>query len=215
MGYMALLRNCRNFPDNDVSNKHILKVAKRISDEKEVLKSKQLPFRFWSAYKAITPLNFKGHRTGPTIKYNASKMNMLTSAFEVAIKTSVKNLQLFTETDDVLIASDVSGSMWQPISDKSEVHSFDIGLVLSGILQSKCNFVETGIFGDTYKTINMNKDHVLESVSEMYKREGEVGYSTNGFLVLRHALKMQNVDRICIFTDCQIWNSLGTKHTIS
>ena len=47
-------------------------------------------------------------------------------------------------------------------------------------------------------------------------REGEVGYSTNGFLVIQDLLdRRQVVDKIMMFTDCQLWNSQGNGINIA
>src|SRR5699024_2604305 len=46
MGYMALLRNLRNFEKEGVSDTVLDEVARRLADPEEVAKSRQLPFRF-------------------------------------------------------------------------------------------------------------------------------------------------------------------------
>src|SRR5439155_17974713 len=52
MGYMALLRNLRNFDQAGVSDQVAAMVAARLADPEQVARSRQLPFRFWSAYKS-------------------------------------------------------------------------------------------------------------------------------------------------------------------
>lgn len=51
MGYMALLRNLRNFDAAGISDEVADRVSARISSADEVAKSRQLPFRFLSAYR--------------------------------------------------------------------------------------------------------------------------------------------------------------------
>lgn len=58
MGYMALLRNLRNFDEADVSNKVAGRVIAQLTDEEQVANSRQLPFRFYSAYKAAPSLRW-------------------------------------------------------------------------------------------------------------------------------------------------------------
>jgi hypothetical protein len=42
----------------------------------------------------------------------------------------------------------------------------------------------------------------------LYQREGEVGYSTNGYLVLKDLVDRKYVaDKIMLFTDVQLWDS--------
>jgi hypothetical protein len=48
-------------------------------------------------------------------------------------------------------------------------------------------------------------------VEALYSREGEVGYSTNGYLVVKDLVqRRQKVDKVMLFTDCQLWNSTGS-----
>jgi 60 kDa SS-A/Ro ribonucleoprotein len=134
---------------------------------------------------------------------------------EDAIKASVVNMRGFGYTTNVTVACDVSSSMQQLISAKSSILLYDIGLLLGILLQSKCKNVEAGIFGDRWKTITMPSNQVLSNVQEFYRREGEVGYSTNGYLVIQDLLKRQVVkDKVMLFTDIQMWNSTGGKEHI-
>ncbi|WP_449399691.1 hypothetical protein [Chryseobacterium wanjuense] len=107
-----------------------------------------------------------------------------------------------------MIAADVSGSMQQPVSPKSKVLLYDIGLLMSMMLQSQCKNVVSGMFGDTWKRVPMPKNGILRNVDAFYKREGEVGYSTNGYLVIEDLLnRSEKVDKIMLFTDTQLWDS--------
>ncbi|MGI5247575.1 TROVE domain-containing protein [Dactylosporangium sp. CA-139066] len=58
MGYMALLRNLRNFDEAGVSDTVADQVAARLSDPEQVAKSRQLPMRFLSAYRAAPSLRW-------------------------------------------------------------------------------------------------------------------------------------------------------------
>lgn len=53
MGYMALLRNLRTLVTLKVSEEVLQQVAGRLADPEEVAASRQLPFRFYSAYNAF------------------------------------------------------------------------------------------------------------------------------------------------------------------
>jgi len=54
--FMAMLRNLRNMLQAGISSKHHNMVIKKLSDEQSVIKSKQFPFRFFSAYDALNEL---------------------------------------------------------------------------------------------------------------------------------------------------------------
>jgi helix-turn-helix protein len=76
------------------------------------------------------------------------------------------------------------------------------------ILQSRCKNVITGMFGDTWKVIQMPSKSILSNVAAFHQREGEVGYSTNAHLVIEDLLKREyQADKVMIFTDTQLWNS--------
>jgi 60 kDa SS-A/Ro ribonucleoprotein len=195
MGYMALLRNLRNIIEANVSAEVMSEVCTLLSDRYAVAKSKQLPFRFLAAYREVKVLE-------------SGAVPMVLDALEKAVDQSAVNIRGFAKNTSVLIACDVSASMQKAISAKSKVMNYDIGLMLAMLLQSRCEYVQTGMFGDTWKIINMSRKNILGNVQEFYKREGEVGYSTNGYLVLKDLINRGKVvDKIMMFTDCQLWNS--------
>ncbi|SFE55560.1 TROVE domain-containing protein [Chitinophaga sp. CF118] len=195
LGYMATMRNLRNMLENNISDAHVYKVCAQLTDETAVLKSKQLPFRFLAAYRELkkVPHGLTGY---------------VQEALETALKLSVQNLHGFDNRTRVVIACDVSGSMQQPVSAKSKILYYDIGLMLGMLLQYKCHHVVSGIFGDTWKTVSLSRNSILSNVDAFYKREGEVGYSTNGYKVLEDLVARRYVaDKIMLFTDCQMWDS--------
>ncbi|MFN1217194.1 TROVE domain-containing protein [Chryseobacterium kwangjuense] len=202
LGYMATLRNLRNILEAGVSSDAIYKVCSYLSSEKAVMNSKQLPFRFLAAYRELTAMN-------------SPYLSSVLEALENAVTMSAKNIKGFGFETSVVIAADVSGSMQKPVSPKSKILLYDIGLLMSMILQSQCKNVITGMFGDSWKRVPMPKNGILRNVNEFYKREGEVGYSTNGYLVIEDLIsKREKTDKIMIFTDTQLWNSNGTRNTI-
>ncbi|MGL4598449.1 MAG: TROVE domain-containing protein [Bacteroidia bacterium] len=197
IGYMALLRNMRNIVEAEVSFDHILKLAAQIGDAEQVKRSKQLPFRFLSAYRELS-------------KMSQPQAKALMAAVDVAALHSAANINGFENNTRVVIACDVSGSMQRNISARSTVQNFDIGLLLGMLLQIRCKHVAVGMFGDVWKTIAVAKTNVLANVLEFHRREGEVGYSTNGHLVIRDLVqRSQVVDKVFVFTDTQLWNSSG------
>ena len=195
LGYMALLRNLRNILQAKVSSGHVERLCARLSDSDLVARSKQLPFRFLSAYREI-------------LAVQSPFTAMALSALETAVEASVVNLEGFDAETNVLVAADVSGSMQRPVSRNSSVQSFDIGILLSMLLKSKCASVVSGMFGDTWKVVNLPQESILANTIEMHRREGEVGYSTNGHKVIEWLIQNKvKMDKVMIFTDCQMWDS--------
>jgi len=201
VGYMALLRNLRNILNADVSSKHITKVCDFLSSAESVRKSKQLPFRFFSAYREI--------ESNPSFSNS-----QVATALEEAVKISIENLK--GVEGKVLIACDVSGSMESTISPKSSVERYDIGLLLGQLLSLKTPANKVGIFGDTFKIKHFTSKEPLQNTLRLHEIEGEVGYSTNGYKVIDWLLENNTiVDKIFIFTDCQMWDSYGGGNTFA
>lgn len=93
------------------------------------------------------------------------------------------------------------------VSPRSKVLLYDVGLVLAILLQSRCQHVVTGLFGDRWQRVTLPQGQVLRNVQALYHRAGEVGYAINGYLVVQDLRqRRESVDKIMIFTDCQLWN---------
>ncbi|MCI4668167.1 MAG: TROVE domain-containing protein [Bacteroidia bacterium] len=201
LAYMALLRNLRNLLDYGVSREAVEKAARYLASPSAVKKSKQLPFRYYSAYKEL-----RDHKSG----YSAYFLD----ALEGAMLASVENLKGFELDTRILIAADMSGSMDQAISGKSKIRLMEVGLVLASLLKSKCKHVITGLFGETYETVALGNKGILANVEAM--KRVKVGHSTNGYLAIRELFKRRIiVDKVFVFTDCQLWNSnYGSNETI-
>lgn len=194
IGYMALMRNLRNMLGSKVCYEDMKLVAERIADAHEVERSQQLPFRYLSAYNELAS------KTSPTT-------TMMLNALEDAVQHTAASIKGIDEDSRILLACDTSGSMWQRLSAKSSVMYYDIGLLLAMLLQNRCKQVVSGMFGDIWKVINMPSKCILSNTMEMRRREGEVGYSTNGEKPLKWLIQNHVVmDKVMIFTDCQFWN---------
>jgi hypothetical protein len=203
IGYMALLRNLRNMLEAEVSKDALKQLCDLLTDEKVVLKSKQLPFRFLSAYRELQPVV-------------ASGVAKVLDALEKAVQYTSANIRGFDEDVSVLISIDFSGSMQSPVSVKSKIQRFEIGAMLAMLLQNKCNNVITGIFGETWKVINVPHASILTNTAILAKRIGEVGHSTNGYLVIQDLIRRKKVvDKVMIFTDCQLWDSYANSTSIA
>ena len=119
VGYMALLRNLKNIIQANPAN--IEKVWRHIENPDAVRKSRQLPFRFLSAYKSIA--NIAGSRAF--------------DALENAAESSVANMPRLPGT--TVIAVDVSGSMGDCLSAKSSVKYVEIATMLGLIANQICD----------------------------------------------------------------------------
>lgn len=207
LGYMALLRNLRNIQEAKVSYTHFEMVCARLGNSEEVVKAKQFPFRYLAAYRELINSSVGGGSMGYT--------GELLDALEKAAQASAVNIKGFDHETKVLIACDVSGSMQKPVSANSKVLLYDVGLMLAMLLHSRCKNVTVGMFGDSWKTITVPRSRILGNVQEFYRREGEVGYATNGYLVVKDILsRAVKLDKVMLFTDGQLWNSSGFSGNI-
>lgn len=121
LGYMAALRNLRNILNAQPDN--IDKVYEKLAEKEQVLKSKQLPFRFFSAYREV--------------QGQPNCTNKVLDVLETAIEYSVENLpKLGGKT---VIAIDTSGSMDSAISNKSTVQCQDIARLLAVLASKICD----------------------------------------------------------------------------
>lgn len=96
MGYMALLRNLRKFDQDGISDEVAKQVANRLVDPEQVARSKQFPYRFLSAYRAVQSL-----RWGQPL--------------EIALNLSLANVPELPGRTLILV--DRSGSMFMTAQD--------------------------------------------------------------------------------------------------
>ena len=179
MGYMALLRNLRNFLQAGVDRRVLNSVAKRISAEEEVAKSRQLPFRFWSAYNAV------------------GSNNVFKLAIDDALNASAKNVPALKGKTLVLV--DVSGSMFWHNSTKSDIASIDSATLFAGVLASRANDADVVWFGSRSGMVGFSK---TDSPLEIMKKISREGGGTNLEGAIRQWYKA-GYDRVIVITDEQ------------
>ena len=177
-GYMGLLRNLRNIIN--VSPDNLDKVLEKLSDPEAVRHSRQLPFRFLSAYKNLPA--------------NAGKKVM--DALENAVAASCENVPKLPGR--TVIAVDVSGSMSSNVSAKSEIRCCEIGMMLGMIANRIC---DDAIF---YTFNNRISQKQIPSAGILYSTVHEaMSYGgTDMYLPFRQMLTDKiKCDRIIIISD--------------
>jgi hypothetical protein len=195
VGYMALLRNLRNIinaaPDN------IDKVYETLSDPDQVRRSRQLPFRFLSAYKELQSVS------GATSK--------VFDVLETALDISVENIPRIAGKTAIVV--DVSGSMNSPVSRKSKIMCAEIGLML-GVIAAKICEESVFLTFDTkvYKPIVSTKGGILSQVRSIKVNGGGTHMQLPFKYLDDNKIK---VDRIIVLSDnqCNYPHSSGTIQT--
>lgn len=189
LGYFALIRNLRNII-KDCPEK-IDKVLEMIRNEKAILNSKLLPFRFLSAYKEIE-------------KLSSPLASRVLDALSDALDISCQNIPDLGGT--VAVVVDLSGSMtWSRPSTNSSLRMDELGALMGAMLHAKSEDTVVMAFADQTKFVNLSKrSSVLENARKITGTN--VGGGTSGYLIPQRLLKDKvKVDHLCIFTDMQMW----------
>lgn len=185
IGYMAALRNLRNMLNVGPSN--IQKIYDKLSNKEEVLKSKQLPFRFLSAYKNLPP----------------EATSKVRDVLEDACEYSIENLPKIP--GKTVIAIDTSGSMWSRISYKSDVRCDQIALMLGLIANKLCE--EAIVYAFDTKISEMAVSHRSGIISTVLSCDFGGG-GTDLTLPLRRMINNDIVaDRLIMISDNEINSS--------
>jgi hypothetical protein len=188
MGYMALLRNLRNFEKAGISRDARKAVQERLADPAQVAKSRQFPFRFLSAYRAV-------------------EGDWWNEALSDALDASVGNLPKFKGRTLVLV--DTSGSMRSSISDKSSVSHVDIG-ALFGVALAKAG-MDTELYGfadGVFKHELPKGGSILKGIQSFDKKIGSVGHGTETIKSLKAA--WNGHDRVILVSDMQAFADYGS-----
>lgn len=195
MGYMALLRNLRNFEQAGVSNSVLNAVATRIADPEQVAKSRQLPFRFLSAHRAVS--GWTVDAWGRPSKGAGS----LRFAFplEQALNYSLANVP---ELDgDTLILVDRSGSMFGRPSEKTQLNYADSAAVFGSALAVRAKKATLVEFGSRYNEISFAKSSSILSLVDSF---GNLGGTNTAEAVRRY---YTGQSRVIILTDEQYYGT--------
>lgn len=189
MPIMATIRNLRNMLENDVDMKPVIE---KLTNPEIIRKSKQFPYRFYSAYRELDVVSNR---------QTAKVQDALVKALEI----SCENIPHFTGT--TYICGDTSSSMDSPVSENSTVWRSHIAFLLQAIASRFCDDVICSVFGAENRFVTMPKSSSIFDNLRKAERT-EAGHSTNAWLCINDILKNKtHVDRIIIFSDMQCYDS--------
>jgi hypothetical protein len=192
MGYMARLRNLRNFDEAGVSDDVAEQVAARLSDPEQVARSRQLPMRFLSAYRAAPSLRWA-------------------HALDKALTASIDNIPALKGRTLILV--DTSSSMDAGFSKDGTLMRWDAAALFGIALGNRCaqadvvSFSSTArYYGDPHgartKQFPIRRGESLLRSLDRWKGDGYFlggGTATAG-AVTKH---LAGHDRVVILTDEQ------------
>jgi len=192
MGYMALLRNLRNFDEAGVSDAAAQMVAARLSDPAQVARSRQLPMRFLSAYRAA-----------PSLRWSYP--------LEQALGHCLDNIP--TLPGRTLILVDTSTSMDAGFSKDGTLRRWDAAVIFGVALAQRCATAEVVSFSSTARTWGdahgantkafplQSGESLLRSIERWRSGGWFLGGGTATAAALRRHVKGH--DRVVVVTDEQ------------
>lgn len=209
--FMAGIRNLANLMRNG-ADEALDRVIAMLRDPNHVRRSKQLPFRFLSAYRAIDPAEADPDGWRQTAEADQRiaghpRRAAVLEAVLSALESSVTNLPHLGGV--TFVTADNSASMTQPISERSTVRHIDIANLLAAIAHHMSDEAICSVFGDSHRVVPVvRKDSI---VTNMRRLAGtNVGHSTNAWLAIRHLRETKTrVDRIILFSDMQCYSTHG------
>jgi hypothetical protein len=187
MGYMALLRNLRNFDEAGVSDIAAVHVMNKLMSPTEVANSRQFPYRFLSAYLAAPSDRWK-------------------HPLNVALEHATANIPILPGKTLVLV--DTSASMRTPVSAKSKISAVQAGALL-GVALTHRNIAPRGngqvdlhgFASGVFRHEVHRGVAILNETQRFVNRVGEVGHGTDMWGALRATYASH--DRVFLITDMQ------------
>ncbi|GAB3137781.1 TROVE domain-containing protein [Micromonospora sonneratiae] len=181
MGYLALLRNLRNFDQAGVSDAVAESVAARLADPTQVTASRVLPMRFLSAYNAAPSLRWA-------------------YPLERALQHALANVPALDGRTLVLI--DTSGSMNSGFSKDGTLRCWDAATVFGLALAARARDATVVSFSNATRVFPAVAG---ESVLAAVRRFKDGGYFYGGGTETEKAVRAHydRHDRVVILTDEQ------------
>lgn len=180
MNYMALMRNLRGFDEAGVSDEVAATIIAKLTDPDEVARSRQLPMRFLSAYKAA-----------PSLRWAA--------ALEKALDLSLVNVPVLKGRS--LILWDCSGSMYDRLGGRSTLDRNEVAGVFCGALALRAESPTLVQYGTNSRVVPVVKGG---AVLKLAVESQSMGGTNTWRAVGEH---FANHDRVIIVTDEQAHDS--------
>ncbi|MEV5575664.1 TROVE domain-containing protein [Spirillospora sp. NPDC052269] len=184
MGYLALLRNLRNFDKAGVPDEVAERVAARLTDPDQVARSRVLPMRFLAAHRAAGSLRWAW-------------------PLERALDASLANVPSLPGRTLILV--DRSGSMFGPLSARSDLTAADAAAIFGTALAKRAERGDLVQFGTEHKGVPCGRG---ESVLTVVQRFRNLGGTDTAAALRAH---YRGHDRVVIVTDEQTWGADPTS----
>lgn len=199
MGYMARIRNLRNLDEAGVPDSFKHEIGAWLADPANVAKSRQLPMRFLSAYKAAPSLVWGSYLSS-------------------ALDASLDNVPVLPGRWLVLV--DASGSMASMFSKNGSMTCYEAATVFAAAFARRNEATIRTYSGDGYWGYRGTSalspefparkgESTLATVKRLYDTEYWIGGGTDTTGALREAFDPKRFDRVLLITDEQ-YNGYGS-----
>ena len=204
LGYMALLRNLRNIGEaysaqfKNLANPaaFVDELVSQLTNEQKIRGSKVFPYRIFTAYRQVSQLN--------RWSFNGCYVEQVTVALEKAFVIATDNVPEFEGRNVVIL--DVSGSMEQSISERSEVSVLEASacqaliMILRNPDTAVIKFGAKAVVSTKY---NDAKASPFKYIEYLCDNEG-CGHATVLDAVIPFLQIMDSIDRIFLYSDMQV-----------
>jgi len=181
MGYLALLRNLRNFDAAGVSDEAAAAVAARLTDPAEVAASRVLPMRFLSAFNAA-----------PSLRWSYP--------LEQALQAALANVPALDGHNLILI--DTSGSMTSTFSRDGSLKFWDAATVFGLALADRSEQATVVSFSTGSRVFPRRPGESVLAALRRFEQEGYfIGLGTETTTAIR--THYSGHDRVIVLTDEQ------------
>lgn len=174
-------------------------IVGKLTDPKQIQKSRLLPFRFYSAWKEVKNLP------------SSYGVRAVSDALVTALDLSIDNLQKMEGYNAILI--DRSGSMQHYVSSMSTVRADEIALIL-GAICFKQGIGEVYVFGNSCQKVNglSSRSTVIDLVEQI--RRVQVGGGTQLDVALKTIsadARKSKFDNLILLSDNDCYHSNGNS----
>ena len=186
---------------NDKST--VQSIVDKLTDKKQIQKSRLLPFRFYSAWKEVNKLP------------SSYGVRAISDALVTALDLSILNMPKIEGYNAILI--DRSGSMGNPVSSESTVTAEDVALIL-GAICFKQSVGEVYVFATQCQKVTglSSRSTVIDLVNQL--KRISVGGGTNldiALDIIRLDAKKTPYDNIFMLSDGDCYTSTGTTFRLN
>jgi hypothetical protein len=186
MGVFALIRNLRNFDQAGIGREAQQKVIAKLTNPEDVKKSRALPMRFFQAYKAVESERWK-------------------PALDEALTLTLQNVPVLKGRSLILV--DTSGSMWTPMSNRSQLMRHEAASIFGAALAARAELADLYAYDNTAYPVPFGRGASIFSLMQKLISFGRGGTNTWGVAKQLY----RNHDRVVILTDEQTGGYYGNQ----